>query len=309
MFGKLFKPGVMGVFMMLLGLTLMSIFFKGMFGIPFGFADDDAVLQISTGLLATAVAIFVIIFSIKAPVKWRSYALLIGIVVGWICYVLFFGSDEAYESTNTTIKLFPLGSLTWNTGVVLTALLAGLLNISNTYGALLGTDELLGKKTSANTYRKTFTVTGIVNTVSGLFGLVPYAPYVSSIGFLQQTTIYRKAPFIIGSILFVLIGVIKPIGAFFSLLPLSIGSAVLFVAYAQFFQSALNFFKTLQLNAVNMYRVALPFFVGAIIMMLPASYFASIPAFLQPFLSNGLLVGILLALVLENVVNWDRFTQ
>src|SRR5690625_378742 len=40
-FGKLFKPGVMGVFMMLLGLTLMSIFFKGMFGIPFGLAADD----------------------------------------------------------------------------------------------------------------------------------------------------------------------------------------------------------------------------------------------------------------------------
>lgn len=306
-FGKLFKPGVMGVFMMLLGLTLMSIFFKGMFGIPFGLAADDVVLQIPTGLLALAIVVFVIIFSIKAPVKWRSYALLIGIVVGWICYVLIFGSAKAHESTNATIKLFPLGALTWDTGVVLTALLAGLLNISNTYGALLGTDELLGHKTSANTYRKTFTVTGIVNTVSGFFGLVPYAPYVSSIGFLQQTAIYRKSPFIIGSILFVFIGIIKPIGAFFSLLPLSIGSAVLFVAYAQFFQSALQFFKSLRLNAVNMYRVAIPFFVGAIIMMLPSSYFTSIPSFIQPFLSNGLLVGILLAIVLENVVNWDKY--
>ena len=55
-----------------------------------------------------------------------------------------------------------------------------------------------------------------------------------------------------------------------------------------------------------MYRSAIPLFVGTVIMTLPASYFESIPGFVRPFMSNGLLVGIILALLLENMLNWDR---
>src|SRR5699024_5673806 len=100
LFGKLFKPAVMGVFMMLLGLTLMSIFLKGMFGVPFGISDDDVVLHIPTGLLATVVAIFVILFSIKAPIKWRSYAILFVFIIGWILYALLFGLTETVICSN-----------------------------------------------------------------------------------------------------------------------------------------------------------------------------------------------------------------
>src|SRR5699024_8777633 len=72
---------------------------------------------------------------------------------------------------------------------------------------------------------------------------VAYAPYVSSIGFLRQTGILDRLPFIIGSFMFFLMGVIEPVGTFFSTLPLSIGSAVLFVAYLQLFNSLIEFFN------------------------------------------------------------------
>src|SRR5699024_633706 len=101
-------------------------------------------------------------------------------------------------------------------------------------------------------------------------------------------------------------GVIEPVGSFFSTLPLSIGSAVLFVAYLQLFNSSIEFFKGISFNTLNVYRSAIPLFVGTIIMTLPATSFESIPAFVRPFMSNGLLVGIILALILENMLNWNR---
>src|SRR5690625_4640112 len=155
-------------------------------------------------------------------------------------------------------------------------------------------------------YRISFTVTGVATVGAGFFGLVPYAPFVSSIGFINQTGIYDRLPFIIGSFLFFLMGVIQPIGTFFSTLPLSIGSAVLFVAYLQLFNSSIEFFKDVSFNTLNVYRSAIPLFVGTVIMTLPASYFESILGFVRPFMSNGLLVGIILALLLENMLNWDR---
>lgn len=302
---KLFTKSVMGVFMFLLGLTLIQIFLQGMLGIPFGNADNGKI-QLPVAALGIFIALVVMVISIKSPVKIRSYALLIGIILGWLVYRLIFGNEDAVYSANTSISLFPLGSLHWNTGVIMTTVIAGILNTSNTFGALKGSDSLVGKETTNKDYLSSFSFTGLATVAAGMFGLVPYAPFVSSIGFLRQTEIYERLPFIIGSFLFFMMGVIQPIGVFFSTLPLSIGSAVLFVAYLQMFTSSIEFFKDITVNTLNVYRVAIPVFVGAIIMTFPASYFESLPTQIRPFLSNGLLVGIVLALLLENVVKWEK---
>jgi xanthine/uracil permease len=304
---RFFTPGVMGVFMFLLGLTLIRIFLKGMLGIPFGQVTEGAAIQVPIAGLAVCIAIFVMVLSIKSPVNIRSYALLIGIIVGWILFVILLGSGRSTAVEPAAFRLFPLGAPRFDVGIIVTCVLAGLLNLSNTYGALKASDALFQQKTTKKGYLASFTITGMAIVAAGLFGLVPYAPYVSSIGFLRQTAILERMPFIIGSLLFFVLGVFQPVGIFFSSLPLSIGSAVLFIAYLQLFNSSMEFFKTISLHTLNVYRAAIPVFVGAILMTFPVSYFSSLPAFIRPFLSNGLLVGIILALVLENMVDWERF--
>src|SRR5690625_575458 len=148
-------------------------------------------------------------------------------------------------------SIFTFGSITWNTGVVLTMVFAWVVNISNTFGSLKGSDELFGTKTTKKDYLASFSVTGFSTVVAGIFGLVPYAPYVSSIGFLRQSNIYDRIPFIIGSFLFFIMGVFQPISVFFASIPLSIGSAVLFVAYLQLFNSSWSFFKEVRFNTLK----------------------------------------------------------
>lgn len=306
---KLFSPGVMGVFMFLFGCQLIQIFLKGMFGLPFGNSSGSESINLPISLLGVIIAIIVIIFNIKAPARIRSYGLLMGIIVGWIAYVLIFGSESAGQNSSFEVYLFPLGTPVWNTGVIITAVLAGLLNTANTFGALKGTDNMYDTQTTKKQYRSSFTITGIFTGLSGLFGLVPYAPFVSSIGFLKQTGILKSLPFILGGIMFFLMGVIPPVGNFFSTIPLSIGSAVLFVAYLQLLNSSWDFFREIQFNTLNVYRSAIPLFVGIIIMTLPASAFESIPSSIRPVVSSGLLVGIILSLVLENMFNWEEIGE
>src|SRR5699024_119262 len=114
-----------------------------------------------------------------------------------------------------------------------------------------------------------------------------------------------RLPFILGGFMFFVMGAIPPIGAFFSLLPLSIGSAALFVSYLQIFNSSLRFFEQVEFNTLNVYRAALPLFTGIIIMTMPATYFETLPSFIRPLISSGLLVGIILALLMENLFPWD----
>lgn len=303
---NLFRPGVMGVFVLLLGFTLIQIFLKGMLGIPFGVDNQEAMIDIPIAGLAISIAIIVMVISIKSPVHIKSYALLIGIIIGWILHRIIFGASATETSVSTQLVIFPLGPLAWDSGVVLTTVLAGFLNLTNTFGALKASDDFYGRETTKRQYATSLTITGATNIASGVFGLVPYSPYVSSIGYLRQTGIYGRLPFIIGSFLFFMMGVFPLIGAFFTQLPLSIGSAVLFVAYLQLFLSSYEFFKQITINSLNVYRVAIPIFIGGMIMTFPPHYFTSLPIILRPFLSNGLLVGIILALLLENLFNWEK---
>src|SRR5690625_2089851 len=130
-----FNPSVMGVFMFLLGVTLIQMFLKGMLGIPFG-ESDHVHINLPVSAVAIFVALIVIVISIKFPASIRSYALLIGIIIGWILYSIVFGGNHFFENESTALTMFPLGDLYWDTGIVFTTVFAGLLNTSNTFGAL-----------------------------------------------------------------------------------------------------------------------------------------------------------------------------
>lgn len=298
---KLFNSTVMGVFMLLFGAQIIGIFLKGMLGIPFG---DPASGQINLGvsLLSILIVALVVWIGSKAPSSIQRYSLLIGIIVGWIAYTLVFGADKSTsDAAPASIMLFPLGKPAWDIGIILTAVLTGILNTANTFGALKGTDNLYKSETTKQQYRVSFTITGIFTGIAGLLGLVPYSPYVASIGFLNQTRIIERLPFILGGFMFLLMGLIPSAGAFFSKLPLSVGSAVLFVAYLQLLRSSWQFFGQVEYSASNIYRAAIPVFVGIVIMTMPEVNFETIPSFVRPILSSGLLVGITLAMILENI--------
>nr|WP_243458025.1 purine/pyrimidine permease [Sporosarcina sp. Te-1] len=215
------------------------------------------------------------------------------------------GEEKTVQSDAVfTFEWFLLGKPSWNIGFIVMAVITGLLNLANTFGALKGTEEFYNSKTTQGQYDRSLGVSGIFTGISGLFGLVPYAPFVSSIGFLEQTGIVRRLPFIMGGALFCLIGAITPLANLFSNIPISIGSTVLFVAYLQLLHSSLEFLRQIEFTKTTIYRSAIPLFVGVAIMILPTSYFSSLPEVLQPLLGSGLLVGICLSILLENTINW-----
>lgn len=303
---KLFNASVMGTFMLLFGVSLCISFLKGMFGI----SAANPTIDVGMGILALAIALLVLILSIKGSKKIAQYSMLIGIVIGWPLFALLIGSESQLGGgVPMTIELFlfPLGEPAWNMGIIITVVVTGILNLSKQYGSIKGTDIMYPDQPSTSKdYRNSFLITGVQSILSGILGLVPYSPFVSSIGFIQQTKIYDRMPFIFGSVMFFIMGIIPPVGYFFTLLPLSIGSAVLFVSYVTLFGSALEWYEKTTFNTTNVYRAAIPLFIGLVLMAIPASAFSSLPQFTQPLLSNGLLMGSIIAIIVENVMDWDK---
>ena len=59
-------------------------------------------------------------------------------------------------------------------------------------------------------------------------------------------------------------------------------------------------------NYISMFRRALPGLTGIAIMSVPDSSFSTINGFMNMILSNGMLVGILLSVLMENLLPWTK---
>ncbi len=300
---RLFNPIVTSTFYFLLGAQLCEIFFKGMIGLANG-------TQIQPGitLLSIALVILVLVLSIWGRGLISNFALLIGIIAGWIAFRLLFpGSRGTLAPAGSAFfAIFPWGPPAFNIGLLVTIVLTGLISMSNTFAALEGTEPLFDTPVSPAQYRRSLAITGFNSVVSGILGIVPFAPYVSSLGFLRATRIFDRTPFLIGAFLFILLGAVPILGQLFASLPVSVGDAVLFVAYLQLFGSALSRIEGVSFSFKTIYRIATPVLLGLALMNIPATAFSTIPELIRSLVQNGLVVGILLAIVMELVIPWDK---
>lgn len=302
---KWFTPIVMFVFLLLLANQLITIFLKGMIGL-----NSSDTIDGKLALFSFALAAFTIFIHIKGKGIVSSLNLLIGMTVGWVLAVYLFPQASTSMITATPfLRWFPWGAPTFEWGIIITVVIAGLLNTTNTIATLKGAEDIYGQPTTAKQYTSSFIITGSLSAGAGLIGLVPYAPYASSLGFLQSTRIIDRLPFFIGSSLFIILGVIPQFSAFFSTIPDSVGNTVLFVAYIQLFRSALRNIEGLTFEPKTVYGIALPSLLGLSIMTLPPEAFQTLPALVRPILSNGMLVGILSALVMELLYYIGRKTR
>ena len=97
-------------------------------------------------------------------------------------------------------------------------------------------------------------------------------------------------------IMFIVLGLVPGLCHLFSTLPVSVGNAVLFVALLQLFSGALSNLNGINFTPKTIYRIAAPVLLGIAIMN---ASFKSIPMLVRPLLSSGLLIGIILAILLE----------
>lgn len=303
----LFTPAVMVIFMLLLGAQLTTIFFKGMLGLPFAATAASVKIQIAPFMLAVAVMLLMLAMIIFLPLRVSRYALLIGTLAGWVIYQFCFPA-ESLSAPEIHWQLFPLGSGgEWKSGIILTMLLTGMVNISNTYGAIHGTNNFYSHvPASKSIWRRSFIVSGAMTLITAPLNVVPFSPFVSSIGLISQTGDSGRRGFIIGSIACLLVALIPPLTRLFCTLPLTISSTVMLVSYLPLLLSSLTFSQQLSFTSRNIYRLALPLFSGIFLMGLSPVYLQDLPLIIRPLLSNGLLVGILLAVLMDSIIPWDK---
>lgn len=301
---KIFTPMVMTVYLFLLTFQLIFVFFKGMLGIT-----ENGEINIPVSFLSVGIVLLVSILKIKGPRTISNFSILIGIMVGWIFTSCYFRRPGRNGIDGCRFFTFPIRCSKPGIRDNSDFLFAGLLNLCNTFASIQAASELIGDEAEHKQYRNSLFMTGGFTIFAPLLGLVPYTPFTSSIGFLQSTQIYERRPFLLGGMLLTIIGLIPPFISFLATMPITVGNAVLFVAYLQLFGTAFNSVKGQHFTSDTIFRLAVPVLIGVSLMNILPSAFSNVPTLLLPFLTNGLIMGVLISIVLEKSVNWTRYEQ
>ncbi|MBH0170344.1 MAG: purine/pyrimidine permease [Bacillota bacterium] len=296
----LFTPLVTGTYLILLVSQLSGSFIKGMLGI--GYLQEGADTKVAL------TSLFILVLSIvlgKSRVKWlRSYSILISLLLGWGLFKLLNLTKETMHS-NTTFafpELFAWGMPELSSGTIITSLFVGMLLLTNMVASINVVEkayETENKDYEPINYNRSSIMMGINTWIAGLFSAVASVPISGAAGFILTTKMFSKLAFIMGNALIILISFFPPLTFFFAGIPAPVGYATIFLPFSSMIGLAFKEYKNELKSENNLFIISTSLMVGIGSLFIPAAALKDWPNIIVTLLSNGLIMGMLTCMILE----------
>lgn len=297
----IFTPLVTGTFFFLLTVQLSGTFLEGMLGLQ----GSTQTIQIKEATIAFITFFIVLGLSVFAKGWLSNYAVFIGILIGWITFAVIVGGQGVTEG----IPLFALpewfafGLPAFDLSVIPIAFITAIISISNVVASVVATTQTIGLKETNQDARVSngTTLSGINHGIAGLFSTIANVPLATSSGFIALTGQKRKMPFVYATIILIIIALFPPLVTFIATIPVPVANAALMASFVQLVGLAINNITLEKLDQRKMTIVGIAYLVGMGTMFLPAGVFNGLPSIIQNIMSNGLLVGTGLVILLEQL--------
>lgn len=302
---KLFTPNVVGVILMLIAFGLLSPILKFITGTSEVHPQGEA----ATTIFSLALVLFIATLSYRLTGFWKTVSTLIGMIVGSLFFVVVGRLNPENLASATWISL----GVQWLESVpgfywpaVFAFGCSYIAVIVNSLGSLQGVAAITDQERLPGATRKGIFINGLSGIFCGLLGVFGTVSYSMSPGvILSNRVASRYAMTYCGGIL-VLAVFLPKLAALLALVPAPVVGAVLCVALGGQIGAGIAIVASKELTSRDYFVVGVPTFLGALAGFFPSEIFSSLPGFIQVFLGNSLIVGIVAVLLLEHVLCRER---
>lgn len=297
---KMFTPMVTGTYLILLVAQLGGPFMKGIFGVGYSSKGVDLVVA----LCAVATMVLAIVLSRSKNRFLSSYSVLISLTFGWLLFAIVGIAQPITSEVGAWFALpeiFAFGVPTFNIGVVLTSIFTAFILMANMVASMNVVAGVTGKKDDLNYNRSGF-VMGINQALTGLFAAVGGVPMATAAGFISTTKIAERLPFLIGSVAMLVISLFPPVMSFFASIPMPVGYAVIFLSISSLIGMGFSNYRQELGDERSMFIISISLMIGFGTMFVPQEAWAGFPSAVTSILNNGLVVGVLLCIILEQIM-------
>jgi NCS2 family nucleobase:cation symporter-2 len=298
---RLFPPLVTGTVITLIGICLMPIAINNAVGLNTPLFGNPLTL-----VLAAVVIALIIVINRVTKGFLKAISLFLALVAGYVLAIIFgFINFEAVASAKWVAvpRVFPYGPLQFPPiGGLIAVIIAFFASAIETVGDALAVSNAVEVEPTEKRVRGAVAIDGLGSSIAGVFGGTPLTSYSQNIGVITLTGVGSRFVVAVGGAILIVMATIPKIGAVISVIPAPVLGGTLVVMFGMVASVGVNIVR----EHLNTRRDALLFAtsvgVALAITVAPAGTFDVIPGSLRIIISDGIVVGAVLAIILNLVL-------
>lgn len=300
---KFFPPVVTGTLITTIGLTLVPVAIQNMGG---GDATAKDFGSASNLLLAFSTMLIILALEIWTKGFLRSISVLIGLVAGTIIAsfmgrVSFTPVLEASWFHLPQLFYFGVPKFEWSSSI--TMMIIALVSMIESTGVFFATGDLIHRNVTEEDLKKGYRAEGLAQILGGLFNAFPYTTFSQNVGLLQLSGIKTKRPIYWAAGLLMAMGLLPKIGALVTIIPTPVLGGAMLVMFTMIAVQGIKTLAKVDLSDNNnILIIAISIGLGLGVTIYP-QFFKNLPATVQLFLSNGIVITSLSATILNLLLN------
>lgn len=303
---KFFPPVVTGTLITTIGLTLIPVAFQNMGG---GNATDKNFGSSQNLLLAFCTMFVILALEIWTKGFLQSISVLIGLIIGTLmaaCLGIVSFKSVLAASWFHLPQLFYFGVPHFEWSSCLTMIIIALVSMVESTGVFFATGDLIKHKVSEEDLKKGYRAEGIAQILGGLFNAFPYTTFSQNVGLLQLSGIKTKRPIYWAAGMLMMMGLLPKIGALVTIIPTPVLGGAMLVMFTMIAVQGIKTLLQVDLNNNNnVLIIAISIGLGLGVTIYP-QLFQNLPATVQLFLSNGIVITSLSATILNLLLNHTK---
>lgn len=257
---KIITPIVAASVVTSIGFSLFSVgtrSFGGGYSESFGSAKN-----LLLGIITLAACL---LFNIFAKSYWKQLSVLFGLIVGYILAIFMGKVDLSVIFNGGLIALSHLlpFKMKFDLGAIIAVVVIFLVSATETIGdtsALVNSG--LNREVTEEEISDSLACDGFCSSISSLFGCPPIISFSQNVGLINITKVVNRFTIATGAICMILVGLLPPIGNFFSSLPESVLGGGTIMMFGTILTSGIEMIAKAGFNQRNVTIVALSLAVG-----------------------------------------------
>ena len=300
--GKLqfvFTPRIVTVILILIAFTLTPVILKLVLG--------DAVHALFNLFLTLVMVLALVIGNKLLRGIWKSTTVLWGIVGGVLVYYGVFGLPMLPSTgveiilEQATVLNFPLN---FEAGTILAFLFCYIALIVNELGSIQAVGHMLQADHMDRRTTRGVGIVGVVNMLSGLFGVIGPVDYSMSPGVISATGCASRYTLLPAGVGLILCAFFPSVVGMLVTIPGVVMGAILLYLMAT--QLAAGLQMLVREKAITDFDsgvvVGLPLMVALLLSFAPEKVLNLIPYLFKPIVGNGFVMGVITVLIMEHLI-------
>ena len=300
---RFFPPIVTGTTILLIGTGLMKIGINVATGL-----NTPAFGKPLTLGLAALMIVLIIAITRFARGFVRALSLFVTMVIGYLvsaAYGLIDLSTVAKASWVTVPEPFPYGGLAWPGLIaVITVVICFFATAVETTGHTLAVSRICGVPAEGWRIRGAVANDGIGSSISALFGGMALTSYSQNIGVISLTGVGSRFVVAFGGAFLIIMALVPKVGAIIALMPNAVLGGVLLFMFGMVASVGVDIIGRNMTSRRDAVILAASLAVGLGIQAAPPQAFDIVPQALRILVTDGIVMGILLAMFLNLI--WPK---